>query len=232
MPGFKKIFRHLKWYEWLMFAAMILIGAYYMAVDHSHPMWYLIVNYVCSILGVCCIFLCAHANRINWIFAIGNTLLYIIILLYNRVYGTAALELFYYMPTNILGLVFWKKHRDEQEEDLCRTRTMSWMQRAIMIAIVILSATVYHWILVRIGGATAWLDAFVVAIGVIATFLEVKRFADQYILWLITDVISVVQWIILADLIMITKRSIYTIMAVIGLINWMRLQKERNAGNR
>ena len=70
-----------------------------------------------------------------------------------------------------------------------------------------------------------------VAIGIIATFFEMKRFADQYILWLITDVIAVAQWIILADTIMITKKSIYLIMAVIGLVNWIKLKRERNEDN-
>ena len=93
------------------------------------------------------------------------------------------------------------------------------------------SATVYHYILVRVGGATAWLDALIVAIGIIATFLELKRFADQYYLWLVTDVIAVIQWVMLGDVIMITKKSIYLIMAVIGLLNWIRLQRERNAEN-
>ena len=227
----KKAFRNLKWYEWLMFAAMIVIGGYYLVTDKTHPMWYLIVNYISSIAGVCCIFLCAHASWPNWVFAIVNTVLYIIILFYNKVYGTMALELVYYMPTNILGLLMWRKHPDTQEEDKCKTRVMSWPCRLLMLGIVLVSTTVYHFILVKIGGATAWLDALVVAIGVIATYYELKRFADQYILWLITDVIAVIQWIILADGIMITKKSIYLIMAVVGLINWFRLQRERNAEN-
>ena len=226
-----KSFRYLKWYEWIMFVLMVMIGAFYMATDKTHPLWYLIVNYICSVMGICCIFLCAHANRTNWFFAIINTALYIVVLLYNRVYGTAALEAFYYMPTNIFGLIMWKKHCDQVEPELCMTRRMTWIERAIMIVVVAAGASVYHWVLVKIGGATAWLDAFIVAIGIIATFLEVKRYADQYILWLITDVISVVQWVLLADLIMITKRSIYTVMAVIGLYNWIKLQKQRNIKN-
>ena len=227
----KQSFRNLKLYEWLMFAAMMVIGGYYLITDTSHPMWYLIINYISSIAGVCCIFLCAHASWPNWIFAIVNTVLYIVVLFCNKVYGTMALELFYYMPTNILGLLTWKKHLDDAEKDKCKTRVMSWPYRLLMLAIVLVSTTAYHWILVKLGGATAWLDALAVAIGVIATWYEIKRYADQYILWLITDVVAVIQWIILGDGIMITKKSIYLIMAVIGLFNWFRLQRERNAEN-
>lgn len=58
----KSAFLKLKWYEWIMFAAMIIIGGYYMLTDTTHPLWYLIINYISSIAGVCCIFLCAHAS--------------------------------------------------------------------------------------------------------------------------------------------------------------------------
>ena len=227
----KQSFRNLKWYEWVMFATMIIIGGYYLVTDQTHPMWYLIINYISSIAGVCCIFLCAHASWPNWIFAIVYTVLYIVILFYNKVYGTMALELFYYMPTNVLGLLMWKKHLDDTEKEKCKTRVMSWRYRALMLGIVLASTVVYHWVLVRLGGATAWLDALAVAIGIIATYYELKRYADQYILWLITDVVAVAQWIILRDGIMLTKKTIYLIMAVVGLINWFRLQRERNAEN-
>lgn len=224
-------FRNLRWYEWVMFAAMIVIGGYYMATDTSHPLWYLIINYISSIAGVCCIFLCAHASWPSWLFAIVNTALYIVVLIYNRVYGTMALELLYYMPTNILGMVAWCRHRDTVDADKCKTKVMSWPRRLIMLGLVAVSTVVYYFILVWVGGATAWLDAMVVAIGIIATYYEIVRYADQYYLWLLTDVIAVVQWVILGDGIMITKKSIYLIMAVIGLFNWLKLQKERNREN-
>ena len=227
----KEAFRNLKPYEWAMFAAMILIGGYYAVTDKSHPAWYLAVNYISSIAGVCCIFLCAHASWPNWIFAIVNTALYIVVLLYNKVYGTMALELLYYMPTNILGLIAWRKHPDHGEGQRCLTKVMSWKSRLIMAGIVAVTTVVTHEVLVLAGGATAWLDAMIVAMGIVATFYEIKRYADQYYLWIITDVIAVIQWIVLADGIMITKKSIYLIMAVIGLVRWIRLSRERNADN-
>lgn len=86
---FRKAFNNLRWYEWLMFAAMILIGGYYMLTDTTHPTWYLVINFISSVMGVCCIFLTAHASWPNWFFAIVNTALYIVILWYNKVYGTS-----------------------------------------------------------------------------------------------------------------------------------------------
>lgn len=49
-------FKNLRWFEWVMFLAMIVIGAFYMVTDKTHPHWYLVVNYICSIMGISCIF--------------------------------------------------------------------------------------------------------------------------------------------------------------------------------
>ena len=56
------------------------------------------------------------------------------------------------------------------------------------------------------------------------------RYREQYAWWLITDVVAVAMYIQHFDAVYLTKKSIYLIMAVIGLINWVRLQR-RNTTN-
>jgi nicotinamide mononucleotide transporter len=82
-----------------------------------------------------------------------------------------------------------------------------------------------------VGGTVPWLDAFTVSIGIIATGLEMLRYREQYWLWIVQDVIAVAMYIVHFDAVYLTKKSIYLIMAVIGVIRWTKLQKERNALN-
>ncbi|MBR0129915.1 MAG: nicotinamide mononucleotide transporter, partial [Firmicutes bacterium] len=93
-------------------------------------------------------------------------------------------------------------------------------------AMIIAAGTcLYHYILVRVGGNVAWLDAATVAIGLAATTLEMLRYREQYIWWLITDFVAVAMYIVRFDPVYLTKKSIYLIMAVIGLINWIKLSR-------
>lgn len=82
----------------------------------------------------------------------------------------------------------------------------------------------------KIGGATPLLDAITVSLGVIATFYEIKRYADQYALWLISDVIAITQWILLGDVIMVTKN-----LFICNVNHWYNqldtYAKERNTEN-
>lgn len=232
----KKSIKAMKWYEWLMAVIMIAIAAYAMITafidpaSSKNPPWLTIVNFFSAIAGVFCVFLCAKASISNFIFAVVNTLAYIVYLWYWKIYGTMFLEIFFYQPANIISWWLWAKHRDNQQKELTKSRKLTVWQNVIVAAVIVAGTIAYHEILVRVGGNVAWLDAATLAIGIIAVVLEMFRFREQYVWWIITDVIAVAMYIQHFDPVYLTKKSIYLIVAVIGLINWVKLNK-RNKTN-
>ncbi len=233
-----KSLKAIKWYEWVMMVIMIGIAAYAMVTafvnptENSLPAWLTIVNFISAICGVVCVFLCAKASIANFTFATVNTIVYMIYLAYSRIYGTFLLELIVYFPINFISWYIWAKHRDEEQEEITKSKKLSVKQDIIVTAMVVISTIAYHEILVRIGGTVPWLDAMTVAIGIIAVVLEMLRFREQYVLWIVTDIVAVAMYIAHFDPVYLTKKSIYLIMAVIGLYNWWKLQKARNVENR
>lgn len=233
----KKSFQELKWYEYIMGAVMIFIAARAMVLGFTtgsadgNPAWLTVINFISAVCGVICIFFTAKANISNFLFATVNTIVYAIYLVYWHIWGTAALEILFYIPMNLISWYFWAKHRDEVITQKTKARKLTLLQNAICTILVVGSAVIYHMILVKIGGEVAWFDAFTLSIGIIATILELFRFREQYVWWIITDIVSVGMYIAHFDAVYLTKRSIYLIMAVIGLYNWAKLNKERNAEN-
>ena len=231
MSNLKKSFQSMKWYEWLMAGIMVLIAAYAMVSafadpsSSSNPPWLTVLNFISAVCGVVCIFFCAKANISNFAFGLVNTVVYTIYLWYWHIWGTMCLEMFFYFPVNIISWIIWARHRDNFELEKTKAKKLTYAQDAAVGAVVIVSTIIYHAILVRVGGNVAWLDAATVAIGIIATILEMLRYREQYVLWLITDVVAVAMFIQHFDPVYLTKKSIYLIMAVIGLINWCKLQK-------
>ena len=57
------------------------------------------------------------------------------------------------------------------------------------------------------------------------------RYKEQYVWWIITDIIAVAMYIVHFDAVYLTKKTIYLIMAFVGLYNWVKLQKTRNEAN-
>lgn len=228
-------FKELKWYEIIMIIIMIGIAGYavYDAIVNpgDTPLWLTIINFISAICGIMCIFFCAKANISNFVFATVNTIVYAIFLFYNKIFGTFFLEVLFYLPINFISWYLWAKHRDKKLIEKTKTKRLSVFQNIIATILIIVGGLIYHVILVKMGGNVAWLDAFTLSIGIIAVILEMFRYKEQYVWWIITDIIAVAMYIVHFDLVYLTKKSIYLIMAIIGLINWHKLNKERNKNN-
>lgn len=237
MNNLKKSMLAMKWYEWIMAIIMIAIAAHAMIVSFinptasSNPAWLAIINFISAIAGVFCVFLCAKASISNFVFAAVNTVVYIIYLAYWKIYGTMFLEIFFYFPINFISWYIWSKHRDDVQNELTKSKKLTPVQNVIVTIVIAIAGVIYHSILVAVGGNVAWLDAYTLAIGIVAVLLEMFRYREQYVWWIITDIIAVAMYIVHFDPVYLTKKSIYLIMAFIGLYNWVKLNRNRNANN-
>lgn len=120
MDNIKKSFQELKWYEYLMGAVMIFIAARAMFLAFiegsadGNPAWLTVINFISAVCGVLCVFFTAKANISNFVFATENTIVYAIYLVYWHIWGTAFLEIFFYISMNFVSWYFWIKHRDQE----------------------------------------------------------------------------------------------------------------------
>ncbi|MBP5330675.1 MAG: nicotinamide mononucleotide transporter [Lachnospiraceae bacterium] len=189
-----KSFKELKWYEYLMGSVMILIAARAMILGFTegssdgNPAWLTVINFISAVCGVICIFFTAKANISNFVFASVNTVVYAVYLVYWHIWGTAALEIIFYIPMNFVSWYFWAKHRDSMITQKTKARKLKIWQNAGCAVLITGAACIYHMILIRLDGEAAWFDAFTLSIGIVATILELFRFREQYVWWIITDI--------------------------------------------
>ena len=236
MENLIKSFKSLKWYEIVMIIIMVVIAGLqvYKAIINPTgglPLWLTIINFISAICGIICVFFCAKASISNFAFATVNTIVYAIYLFHQQIYGTFALEVLFYLPINFISWYIWAKHRDEVLTEKTKSKKLTKKQNIISALLILVGGIAYHAVLVRIGGTVAWLDAFTLSIGIIAVLLEMLRYKEQYFWWIVTDVIAVAMYIVHFDPVYLTKKSIYLIMAIIGIINWTKLNKEHNKKN-
>lgn len=251
----KKSFKMLKWYEWAMM--IIMIGVAIFSVISAHighnvfipskldatPIWLAYVNFVSAVCGVACVFLTARRSISNFVFAIVNTTVYILYLWYYKIYGTLVLETVVYFPMNIIMWIFWARHRDEDETFKTKSKKMNWWQNLLVVLGIAGTTVLTHFLLMDVLGleawgkltedystriALTWLDSATFAIGIVAIFLELFRFREQYVWWIITDIVAVTLYAIKVpfDPVYFTKKSIYLIVAVIGIIEWIKGAKK------
>lgn len=237
-----KAFKSLKWYEIIMCIAMLGISIYYaVSPQEGTPQWLAIINFVSGLCGVICVFFTAKANRMNFPFAVINTMVFMIYLAYFGIWATFWLEAIVYFPMNIISWVNWYKHKDEEDKLLAKSKRLNWKQAILVWVIVGIITVIVHFALAELAGNTwmkfadqfgwntevmKWLDSGIFAIGIVAVILEALRYKDQYVLWLVTDIIAVAQYVLKRDPVYVTKKGIYLIEAIVGIKNWGELAKK------
>ena len=245
MDGLRKIgraFKSLRWYEIAMCVVMLGISIYYaVQPQEGTPQWLAIINFVSGLCGIICVFFCAKANRMNFPFAVVNTTVFMIYLGYFGIWATFWLEALVYTPLNIISWVKWYHHKDEDDELLAKSKKLTWRQHLIVAVLIVSLTMIVYFALSAWAGDTwmkfavkygwntvvmKWIDSAIFAIGITASTLELLRYKEQYIWWLVTDVIAVAQYAIKGDPVYTTKKAIYLIEAFVGLRNWHVLSKK------
>ena len=62
--------------------------------------------------GVLCVILAAKGNLMTYVFGMYNTFGYAYLAYNNGLFGEVMLNLFFFVPMNVIGFMMWKRHRD------------------------------------------------------------------------------------------------------------------------
>jgi nicotinamide mononucleotide transporter len=194
-----------------------------------HDSW---IGLGASLTGMVCVILTAKGKISNYYYGIANCLLYAYVAYQNKYFGEVLLNVVYYFPMQFVGIYYWKKHIDKRKtDDDVIVEWFSWKERILWLFITIIGTVGIGWFLVLIGSSLPYIGAFTVILSVIAMVLTVKRVAEQWILWIVVDVVTVYMWFYALahggnDISVLIMWIAFLANAVYGLINWIRLAKE------
>ena len=134
----------------------------------------------------------------------------------NRVYGDMFTSI-YYLFTQIFGFKQWSGHKNAEGE-LVVDKTTNWkfVGLAILVGFFGLGSLSYF-----MGGALIFWDAFNNATAIIAQYMQlVQRKRSSWILWLITNIISLYIFVQQGVPQMAIMYFVFSLNAIRGYINW------------
>jgi nicotinamide mononucleotide transporter len=133
-------------------------------------------------------------------------------------YASAALQLVF-IAAAIWGWFGWGPKG-------ATSKNLSWLQRALIIALGAVTWLVITPLLISIGAAAAMPDAFGLVFSVVAQILMVFEFRENWVVWLIVDAAYVAlywsQDLKFTSLLYV----LFTGIALRGWINWRKLESE------
>ena len=204
---------------WLAFAIITILGVSIQQGDT----W---IGIIASVTGVICVVLCGMGRVSNYLYGTINVILYAYIAWKAKYYGDVMLNLLYYLPTNFIGWAAWNKHINAETNVVYKKR-MTIKQDILLAIISIVSVAGYAYILRLLGGNLPIGDSMSTVFSVLAQILMIKRFMEQWVIWIVVDVVSVIMWIAAlstegASIAVLLMWAVYLANAVIMFVKWYR----------
>ena len=221
-------------FDWLLIAGVIASNIIYTVLSGDLD----VIGSVAGIAGVLCVVLVAKGSIWNYLFGLVNVSMYAYISYKASLYGDAALNALYYLPMQFIGWWQWRRRGAAVSEAEAggksvqvKARRFSWNQR-IALALGCMAAVVaVGFVLQHFGDPQPFKDSTTTVLSIVAQALMALAFMEQWVLWIITNIVSVVMWVVCVTRgeahagVMVIMWSFYLLNSINGLRIWMRLSR-------
>ena len=232
-----------KWYELVYLAACTLAILIPSIISGDSAM--AVVSATCGAISVV---LTGKGKLGTYIFGGIQCALYAIISSKATYYGETVLNVLYLLPLEVVGFRTWMKNMNAERAEVIKLQ-MSWRQRAIWGAALATGTIALGLILKHIDvissailgikdvpvDAMPFMDAFTTVGTMIAFVLTVKRYSENWWIWIAINVATVIMWLgnVIeggenASIATLLMWSVYLVNSVIMMVRWMR-EADKNA---
>ncbi|MGM9748699.1 MAG: nicotinamide riboside transporter PnuC [Candidatus Cryptobacteroides sp.] len=222
----------LSYYDIFLIAGVIISNIVYSILEGSVD----IVGSIAGIAGVVCVVLVAKGSIWNYLFGVINVSLYAWISFKAQLYGDAGLNALYYFPMQFIGWWQWRRRsvsdpKDSSSAVTLRARRLSWTGRLLLLVGCTAAVIGCGFLLKHFNDPQPFKDSLTTVLSIVAQALMALAFMEQWALWIITNVVSVVMWTILAmrgephSAVMVIMWCFYLMNSINGLRVWIGLSK-------
>ena len=206
-----------KLFMWGMVVLQILV--YIVAPDS----WY---GVVAGIAGCISVVLTAKGRWMMYPIGFIQNFTYTVLAFQNMFYGEV-IEQVFYIVTMIWGMVAWARnmHTNEDGTQDVNTRKFGLAEWLFTIAGVVIGTWLFGRVLVAMGAAQPYTDAATNVMALFAQILMVKRYREQWALWLLIDVFCIKMWWVAGNWSMVAMYVAWTANCIYGWMNWTKLNK-------
>lgn len=178
------------------------------------------IEIIASILGVANIVLLVRRSIWNYPFGIVMVSLYGYVFFEARLFSDALLQVFFF-TVQIYGWWVWYHARDAA--GLVKVERMSTKSRLAWIGVIAAATIAEGWYLANYTTDSApWMDANTTAMSVIAQYLLSIRKIENWILWIVTDVVQIGLYYWKGLYPTTGLYGLFLILSVVGLYEWQR----------
>lgn len=210
------------------------------------------IEAVGTVAGLLCIWLASLEKIVNYFFGLVNVTLFAIIFFQIQLYASLLLQLFFF-AANIYGWYAWSRQTTQHEAELQirwlpKPKAIGWLA-ACVVAIGLMTVyidpvfafltrvavNVMQFFGLNVTQPTLQPDAFpfwdscMMVLSIVAMVLMTRKYVENWLLWAIINVISVVIFALQGVYAMSLEYLILTFIALNGSRLWMNSARERGS---
>ena len=133
----------------------------------------------------------------------------------------------YYVLAGVYGFLAWKYFKPAGRQKAGQERPVTHFKRTQILpalAAFLLLWTLIWWILVTFTNSTVPVaDAFTTALSIVALWALAQKYAEQWLLWLLVDIVCCVLYVRKGIPFKAAIYGLYTVIAVFGYRKWLQM---------
>ena len=195
-----------------------------------------------AIFGILSVFFSIKKNI--WVYPTGiiSTLIYVYLLFNAGLLGDCMINV-YYTVMSIYGWVLWARNsEDHVHVEVTWATRKEWIYASILFVVSLALVTLIYYYKPYIDNQFSmegtslglyhldwanWMDVFTTSIFLVGMWLMAKQRIDNWIFWIIGDIICIPMMIFKGLGITSVQYLVFTIMAILGYVNWKKSFKEK-----
>ena len=179
-------------------------------------------EFVAVVTALIYIYFAAKEKNICFLFGLISSLIYVYISFQARYYFDSFLNA-YYVVMSIVGWFNWRSHGNHQSAVI---KKLTHGKLAMLILGGLLLSFVLGYFTDRNTDASlAYLDSFTTVFALIATWMVVEKYIENWLIWIVVDGIGIGMYFWKELYFTAGLFLIYTIIVIIGYFEWKKKMK-------
>lgn len=185
--------------------------------------WYItkdsLISLISGVTGIISVILCSQRKISFYFFGFIQLGTYMYLAWQQRFYGEL-IENIFYIITMLIGIVIWLKNYNI-EEQIVESKRLSDRLFYIICSIMVFICILFGYYMKYFTDNTQpFMDSFSTVPAFIAQTLLMLRYREQWIFWIIIDVVSIFMWMFADNWIMVIQFIFWTMNCIYGYRKW------------
>lgn len=185
--------------------------------------WYItknsLVSLISGVTGIISVILCSQRKISFYFFGFIQLGTYMYLALQQRFYGEL-IENVFYIITMLIGIVVWLKNYNTEEQIVESKRLSDRLFYIICNIMVFICVLFGYYMKYFTDNTQPFMDSFSTVPAFIAQTLLMLRYREQWIFWIIIDVVSIFMWMFADNWIMVIQFIFWTMNCIYGYRKW------------